>query len=281
MRYYRSRIQWILSVGSVIATFGLAASAGAASTCVGLACPGVLPAGSVPQGELPTLPAADDGGRDLTQLKVAGYYAVDTPSLDARRSVVYVVTPGTWNTTPSVVQGLVDHLVPAQRTTKWLVIFGKGAFESGPWAPDPAATSAASVERGMGKAARSGGKAKQRPRGKVKQQGGARAFAAGLSACSSPYFCVWTNTGYSGNQCQWQSVSVWQSMSGWSCYLNGESMANTRSAWSLIKRDDGRNYCAKPISTDSTLANNGFSNRTTDTYNSTAASKQSGWNCVN
>ena len=247
----------LMVLGALLAVLALATTANA-STCEGLACPSVS-AGVVPDSTF--LPILPDGVRDLTTLKVSGFYAFNTPGLVSERGVAYVVTPGTWDSAPTGIRSLplANDLQPAERTSKWLVIYGPGVMESGPWLPRSATATAS----------------------KAKRRSGVNAIAAALTDCGSPWFCVWTGTNGSGTKCQWQSVGVWQSMSGTSCYLNGESMANTRSAWSLIKRNDGRNYCAQPISSDSTLANNGFSNVTTDTYNSTATTKQSGWNCAN
>lgn len=248
----------LTALGAIVAAMTLAATAHAAP-CEGLACPNVLPAGSVPQSTfLPTLPG---GVKDLTKLSSSGYYTYNTPGVDSQRSVAYVVTPGTWVAAPAAIKQLPigDHLLPAEVASKWLVIYGSGTMESGPWAPEPTASAAQ----------------------KTKRAGGVKAFAAAASDCVSPYFCAFTNTSFGGNKCQWASTGVWQSMSGTSCYLNSESMVNTRSAWSLIKRNDGANYCAAPISQDASLSNNGFSNNSTDTYNSTATTKQSGWNCTN
>jgi hypothetical protein len=227
-----------------------------AAPCEGLACPGVLPVGAAPQASsvLPLLP--DAGSRDLTKLGTSGFYSYNTPGLDTQQSEAYVVTPGGWDATPAAVKALAPNLLPAERTSKWLVIYANGSVDSGPWAPDAAAARASRAR-------------------------GPKAHTAALSDCVSPYFCVWTSTSFSGTKCQWSSTSTWQSMSGSSCYLNGESMANTRSAWSLIKNSSSANYCAQPLSSDSNLANNGFSNNTTDTYNSTSSTRQSGWNCAN
>jgi hypothetical protein len=239
--------------GAAVIAMGVGGVAQAAP-CEGLTCPGVLPASVAPSAAaiLPALPAAGD--RDLTRLGASGFYSYNTPGLDTQQSVAYVVTPGPWDAAPASVKGLVTNLQPAERTSKWLVVYGNGEVDSGPWAP------AAAAARAQGPKARA---------------------AAALTACDSTYFCVYTNEDFGGTKCQWASTGVWQTMSGSSCYLNGESMTNTRGAWSLIKRNDGANYCAQPTSSDRSLANNGFSNRTTDTYNSTSSTKQSGWNCVN
>lgn len=259
---FKKRLAAVLGAGVAALSFGASAQA---APCEGLACPNVLPAGSVPPTLLlPQLP--DAVSRDLTKLSVGGYYAYNTAGAASQQSVAYVVTPGAWDTAPAAVKGLVDRLVPAERASKWLVIYGKGAMESGPWNDGFSATAAGATKGGAGKT-RGGGKRK--------------ASAAALSDCFYPWFCVWTGTNGTGTKCQWQTVSVWQTMSGTSCWMNGESMRNTRTAWSLIKRSDGRNYCAKPNSPDSTLSNNGFSNLTTDTYNSTSGNKLAAWNCAN
>ncbi|HEX8095514.1 hypothetical protein [Jatrophihabitans sp.] len=205
----------------------------------GLASPGVLPAGAVPDSS--RLPTLEGGVKDLTKLTVSGYYAFNAPGLAGHRGVAYVSTPGTWADAPAAIKQLPvsQSLLPAERTSKWVVIYDPATMESGPWAP---------------------------------------ASTASATGCVAPWFCLYTGSSFSGYRCQWQSTGVWQPISGTSCATSTQSMANPRSYWSLIRRGDGNNYCARPLSEDTSLADNGFSN-STYTYNSTSTTAQSSWNC--
>jgi hypothetical protein len=232
----------ILSAFAVAAAVAAFAPTAQAAPCLGLACPS---ASSL----LPAVPSA----QDLTNVQASGYYSY---GVGAQRAVAYVVARGQWASAPADIKALplAAHLLPAETTSKWLVILGPDAMESGPWAPEPAAVTA---------------------RASVK------AHAAAASDCVSPWFCVFTNGSFGGTKCQWQSTGVWQVMPS-DCTLQASSMVNRRSAWSLLKRNtDNRNYCAVPNSQDSSLSNNGFNDNTYETYNSTSGTKLSGWDCAN
>lgn len=240
-----------------VSAIALGASGAQAASCEqGLACPGVLPNGSPAQSTfVPTL----DSASDLGKVASSGYYAYNSPGgasgIDSQRVVAYVIRPGDWSSAPGEVTTLVDHLLPAEKTTKWVAIFGNGAMMSWPW------TTQATAAR-------------------LVAQSGIKAHAAAASDCVSPWFCVFTDSNFGGNMCQWQSTGVWQTMPS-SCNLAASSMVNRRGAWSLLKRTDGRNYCAVPNSQDAALSNNGFNDNTYETYNSTSTTKQSAWNCAN
>ncbi|HMJ32930.1 MAG TPA: peptidase inhibitor family I36 protein [Baekduia sp.] len=245
----------LLSALAAIAVVTAMASTASASACQGLSCPGVLPDNSAAQNVLlPTVPNAEA----LANIRTSGYYAYNTPGSDGQRAVAYVVAPGEWATAPAEVKQLplADDLIPVERASKWMVIFGPDAMMSGPWAPQPTAAAAR----------------------KTKHHG-ATAYAAAASDCVSPWFCVFTDGSFGGNKCQWQSTSVWQSLG--SCNQLASSMVNRRSAWSLLKRNDGSNYCAVPGTQDASLSSNGFNDNTYETYNSTSTSKLSAWNCAN
>lgn len=233
----------------------LAATA-SAKPCEGLACPGVLPAASAAHDPLlPTVPSADA----LSKVRTSGFYAYNTTAVDGERAVAYVVTPGDWSSAPAEIKDLplAADLLAAERTTKWMVIFGPGTMESGPWTPAVSAASARTAKHHA-----------------------PTAVTAAASDCVSPWFCVFTDASFGGTKCQWQDTGVWQSMPS-SCNLAASSMVNRRGAWSLLKRTDGRNYCAVPNSQDSSLSNNGFNDNTYETYNSTSTTQQFGWNCAN
>jgi Peptidase inhibitor family I36 len=187
-----------------------------------------------------------------------GYYSYTQP--DGQQAVAYVVAAGQWDAAPVEIKQLplAANLMPIEKSSKWMVIYGPNALADGPWAPQANASSARTTTRD-----------------------GVKAHAAAASDCVSPWFCVFTDGSFGGTKCQWQSTGVWQSMAGTSCNLAGSSMVNRRTGWSLLKRTDGANYCAVPGSQDASLGSNGFNDNTYETYNSTATTKQSAWNCVN
>jgi hypothetical protein len=239
-----------VSVPSAITAFADAAG------CQGLACPGVLPAASAASAVvMPTV-----APEDLTTIRTSGFYAYAPHGAAAgQRAVAYVVAPGTWASAPAEIKQLplADDLLPEERTSKWMVIYGPGTMASGPW-PVPAAAARASRHK----------------------PGGATAHTAALTDCTSPWFCTWTGGTFNDTKCQWQDTGVWQDMG--SCYMAASSMANRRNAYSLLKRySDGRNYCALPNSSDASLDSNGFNNNTYIAYDSTAAGRLPEWNCAN
>jgi hypothetical protein len=192
----------------------------------------------------------------LEGVDASGFYRIADEDV-----VVYAVAAGDWASAPAEIRQLPlgENLLASEKSSKWMVIYSGGAMMSGPW---PAKASAAATGR--------------------RKRSGRRAHAAAASDCASPWFCVFNNTNFSGNKCQWMDTLMWQSMGG--CWHDAESMVNRRNAWSLIRRDpDDRKYCAVPNSLDATLANNGFSNNASETYNSThsGGNKLPGWNCAN
>ena len=227
------------------------------ATCQGLACPGVLPSESTAHdSQLPKVASA----QDLAKVQASGFYAYGTTDARGAEAVAYVVAPGSWATAPDEIKELplAEHLLPAETTSKWLVIYGPAEMQSGPWAPQVS---------GVG----------LRDAGSL----GGVVTPAAASDCTSPWFCVFTDSNFGGTKCQWQSTGVWQTMPT-SCNLKASSMVNRRSAWSLLKRNsDNRNYCAVPNSQDSSLSNNGFNDNAYETYNSTSTTKLSAWNCTN
>lgn len=244
----------MLTTVGALAVAAVFSSSAHAAPCGSLACPGVLPAGSPAQSAvLPQMPAEL---KDLPSVGGSGFYTYNTPGLDGQREVAYVVKPGDWGKTPDEIKKLVvAPLLGAEMTSKWLVFYGPGTMASGPWSGQ--ATIARKISRS-----------------------GVTAHAAAASDCHSPYFCIFTDSGFNGYKCQWADTGVWQNMSG-NCNMSASSMVNTRGAWSLLKRTDGRNYCAVPGSQDSSLSNNGFNDNTYQTYNSTSTTKSTGWNCAN
>lgn len=179
-------------------------AADSAPGCQGLACSGVLPPESAAHDpNVPTVASPDD----LNGIPASGYYAFRAAG--NQRVVVYAVAAGDWASAPAEIKQLPlgDDLLPAERSSKWLVIYGSGAMMSGPW---PAKASASAAHHG--------------------KRRGPRAHTSAASDCVSPWFCVFTNTSFTGNKCQWQSTSVWQVMPS-SCYADAESMVNRRNAW--------------------------------------------------
>ena len=246
-----------LAAVSVVAVTTSALASTTSTPCDGLACPGVLPASSSAYD--PSIPSVSDP-RDLSKQQTSGFYAYGDAA--GRRAVAYVVAPGSWATAPSEVKALplANDLLPAEKTSKWVVIYGPGEMASGPWASTTSATIASVGKR---------------------KSAGPKAHTAAASDCVSPWFCVFTSTNFSGTKCQWQDTGIWQTMPT-DCINNAESMVNRRNGWSLLKRtSDNANYCAQPNSQDSTLSNNGFSNNTYETYNSTSTAKLAAWNCAN
>jgi hypothetical protein len=231
-----------------------AGSAGAASCDAGLACQGILPASSA--GMSPVLPTVA-GPRDLTNVSASGYYAFTKPINDGGgRAVAYVVLPGTWSSVPSEIKQLplADDLLPAEKTTKSLIIYGPGTMESWPWAPDAPAAAASTHKK-------------------------VKAHTAAASDCTSPWFCLFNDPNFGDHKCQWQSTGSWQIAGG--CYYAASSMVNRRGGYSLIERAYADHYCALPNSQDASLSNNGYNDNATETYLSTASTYHSEWACTN
>jgi hypothetical protein len=249
------RKQLLTALGAIAAVTAISSSAQAA-VCEGLACPGVLPASS--SAHSPLLPAV--APQDLSRVRASGFYAYDTLGIDSQRAVAYVVAPGDWASAPQEIKQLplADDLLPAEISSKWMVIYGPGAMASGPWGPGPNATAARKVKHRR-----------------------ITAHAAAASDCVSPWFCTFNGGTFTGTKCQWQSTGVWQTLPA-DCIAQASSMVNRRNAWSLMKRNtDSRNYCAIPNTQDADLSNNGFNNNVYETYNSTSTTKLSAWNCTN
>lgn len=194
---------------------------------------------------------------DLNAVRASGYYAYHTQGSDSQLAVAYVAAPGDWASAPKEIKQLplASNLLPIEIASKRMVIYGPGTLESGPWPADTGAPTLGNLA--------------------------ATVQPAAASDCTSPWFWVFTNSGFSGTKCEWQSTGTWQGMPS-NCIVNAESMVNRRNAWSLLKRaSDDANYCAQPNSQDASLASNGFANNTYETYNSTSTTQLSAWSCAN
>lgn len=238
-----------LAVAAVLATATFAPSAGAAdqplAPCEGLDCPGL--ALQVPATSSQTATLTPDA---LKTVQLSGFYDVGSAGPEQTRVVAYVAAAGQWDAAPPEIKALADNALSAtDRASRKIVVYGPGALTVSE-TPATAATSDTVTPMSY-------------------------------DDCASGWFCVWdggSGSG-SGDRAQWQSVGVWQGMGG---FVNrASSMRNNRSAWSLLKRSDGANYCAQPISRDDSLSNNGFNNNTASTYNSSSQTQSSGWSCAN
>ena len=235
-----------IAIAATIAATAAFVPSASAAPCAGLDCPDALVTTAAAHGPLAMLTPTEVESATT----VSGFYDVGTKGEAGTRQVAYIAAAGQWSAAPAEIRKRFGaELSSADRSSRKVVVYGDGAiasFES----PESALTT-----------------------------GGGTIAPMAYNDCPSGWFCIWDGGSGTGDRYQWQSVGVWQGMGG--AVNRASSMRNRRSGWSLLKRNDGRNYCARPVSQDDSLSNNGFNNNTASTYNSASETQSSGWNCAN
>lgn len=238
----------VTTLATVAAIAAFAPSAPAAE-CEGLACPSANIEAAAAHAPLAALTPAE-----VDATTASGFYDVGTRGEARTKQVAYIAAAGQWNDAPAELrERFGESLSATDRSERKIVIYGPGAIASHE-APKAKLTVGVPAESGV-------------------------ITPMAYSDCPSGWFCIFDGGSGTGDRYQWQSVGVWQGMGG--AVNRASSMRNRRTGWSLLKRNDGRNYCARPISQDDSLANNGFNNNTSSTYNSASETQSSAWNCAN
>lgn len=242
-------LRYGLATAATIAAAAAFVPTASAADCVGLDCPGVNLQSVEAHGALPALTPAE-----VESTTASGFFDVGTKGEAGRRQVAYIASYGTWEAAPAEIRSKFASALSANdMATRKIVIAGPGTIAT-----------------------------YQAPKSALSATAAATAATSSLAAydgCNSGWFCVWDGGSGTGDRYQWADVGVWQGMGGG--VNRASSMKNRRTGWSLLKRNDGRNYCARPISEDSSLSNNGFNNNTASTYNSASDTQSGAWNCAN